>query len=121
MIAGSIQPRPAPGKLDIFNTAFADAARVKAGDTVWLLGGTYKGPWTKPASPAGTRRAPIIYRAAPGQRVTLTADRDERYVLGTASDHTWFWGLEIRVGGEVPKARGHGVNILSGHGAKLIN
>ena len=46
----------------------ADAA--KAGDTVTIRGGTYR-EWVKPAN-AGREDAPIVYRAAKGERVVVT-------------------------------------------------
>ena len=102
-------------------TALSRTAPVKPGDTVWLAGGVYRGPFTKAQTPAGTVQAPIVYRAGPGERATLTAGKDDPYVLGTKSSHTWFWGLEISVGGDAPRGRGCGVTILSGDGVKLIN
>ena len=46
----------------------ADVA--KAGDVVTIRGGTYR-EWVKPAN-AGRADAPIVYRAAKGERVVVT-------------------------------------------------
>lgn len=102
-------------------TALSDTNRIKAGDLVWLRGGTYMGPFEKPAQPAGTREAPIIYRAAIGERATITAPTNAPRVLVTKSDHTWFWGLEMRTSLNANEARGDMVNVAGGDGLKLIN
>ncbi|MBM4048517.1 MAG: hypothetical protein FJ279_25735 [Planctomycetes bacterium] len=103
-------------------TALTSERHVKPGDTVWLSGGTYQGPFNKPASPAGTETAPIIYRAAPGQRVTLTANDTDRTVLEIQSSHVWFWGLEVTVNGKPEQGHyGAGVSLRGGREIKLIN
>ena len=57
-----VSPQGTPGgdgaqarPLDL-KTALASETLVKPGDTVWLLGGTYQGPFIKPARPAGTEK-----------------------------------------------------------------
>jgi len=102
-------------------TALTNAALVKAGDIVWLKGGTYQGPFVKTPQPCGTPEAPLIYRAAPGARVTLSVSAEAGSVLVANGDHTWFWGLEITAAPEAPKVRGDSVKVFGGHGLKLIN
>lgn len=75
-------------------TAFSQRL-IQPGDTVWLKGGTYTGPFVKEKSPAGTKYAPIIYRAMPGQRVTLKTDNPNEPILMNEADYVWFWGMEV--------------------------
>src|SRR5947207_970143 len=42
---------------------------VAPGDTIWLLGGVYRGTWV--STLRGTPQAPIVVRQAPGARATL--------------------------------------------------
>jgi hypothetical protein len=104
-------------------TALAERDRLGPGDTVWLGGGTYRGPFRKSAQPSGTAERPIIYRAMPGQRVTLTAKDDDRSVLEIAgAEHVWFWGLEVTVGGRPELGHyGAGISLRGGREIKLIN
>ncbi len=106
------------------DTALNDATRVHPGDTVWLMGGTYGGPFTKQSVPSGTSTDPIIYRAVPGARVTLTAAYDDPYALALSNaEHVWIWGVEATMGGAeelgyIPSAA---VYILGGRESKIIN
>jgi hypothetical protein len=96
---------------------------IQPGDTVWLAGGIYKGPFVKDQNPAGTEDAPIIYRAMPGQRVTLTTDDPNRPVLMNTADHIWFWGMEV-TGEDTEQSAGvsvSGVEQESVLGVKYIN
>ena len=96
---------------------------MRPGDTIWLAGGTYRGPFRKPAQPSGTADKPIIYRALPSQRVTLTARENDRIVLEIAdAEYVWFWGLEITVGGRPELGHyGGGITLRGGRDIKLIN
>ncbi len=49
--------------------AFSHPASVKPGDTIWLRGGTYVGPFASQLK--GTASKPIIVRQYPGERVTI--------------------------------------------------
>jgi hypothetical protein len=104
-------------------TTLTGKDRVRAGDTVWLGRGTYRGAFLKPAQPSGTAGKPIIYRAMPGQRVTLTANEDDRCVLEIAgAEYVWFWGMEVTVGGRPELGHyGAGVSLRGGREIKLIN
>jgi|GEM_PF-3493438 len=104
-----------------FNTALSDADRIKPGDMVYLMGGTYMGPFEKPRQPAGAPNRPIVYRALPEQRVTITASEDTATALTIKSSHTWFWGMELTIGGKMPEKRSDVVKIAGGDGVKLIN
>jgi len=96
-------------------TALDNAELIRPGDTVWLLGGKYRGPFAKGKTPSGTAKQPIVYRAVPGERVTLTGAEDRRGALGIrGAEHVWFWGMEITdtLGG---------VDMAGGREIKLIN
>ncbi len=104
-------------------TALAGKDRLRPGDTVWLGGGTYRGAFRKSENPSGTAGRPIVYRAVPGQRVTLTAKEDDRCVLEIAgAEHVWFWGFEVTVGGRPELGHyGAGVSLRGGREIKLVN
>jgi len=91
---GTYRGNGTPGNPWDLRTAFSQRL-IQPGDTIWLAGGTYTGPFVKGKNPAGTEDAPIIYRAMPGQRVTLTTDDPNKPVLVNEANHTWFWGMEI--------------------------
>lgn len=110
--------REAP--LDL-GTALSAQAAIDPGTVVWLAGGTYRGPFDKAATPCGTARAPIVYRALPHARATLTAAKDARTVLTVRGDYIWFMDLEITADPEVPDERGDAVKVAGGNGLKLIN
>jgi len=94
-------------------TALTSEAAARPGDTVWLQGGTYTGPFVKPDKPAGTENEPIIYRAVPGQRVTLTAPDDAGFAIRfSGAAYVWLWGCEVT---------SRAVEIKGGREIKLIN
>ena len=98
------------------------SALVEPGHTVWIADGTYHGPFEKPVSPSGTKNAPIIYRAMPGHRVTLTANRTDQMVLKNYGSYVWFWGFEVTVDGAAELGLwGNAVKQDTGMGAKYIN
>ena len=104
-------------------TALGDEAPIRPGDTVWLAGGTYYGPFAKSRKLSGTAESPIIYRAKPGERVTITADASVRTVLSNEAAYVWFWGLEVTADDD-PGAIGAGgtaVNQIAAMGCKYIN
>ena len=77
-------------------TALAHPASVKPGDTIWLLGGTYRGGFTSRLK--GTEAAPITVRQAPGQRATLdcrAAEPKAQTLLAVEGQWTRFRGFEV--------------------------
>ena len=68
-------------------TALNQPAAVHAGDTLWVLGGTYKGRFTSRLT--GSPGTPIVLRQYPGQRATIDGSL---LVLGGA---TVYWGFEV--------------------------
>jgi parallel beta-helix repeat protein len=74
-------------------TALSGDGPVRAGDTVWVRGGTYRGSFSSTLS--GTAEAPIVVRQVPGQRVTIDSAGSGRDALSIGGRDTWFWGFEI--------------------------
>lgn len=68
-------------------TALAQPGIVQPGDTIWVHGGTYNGPFT--SNLAGTAAAPIVLRQYGRERVVI----DGR--LNIAGQYAYYWGLEI--------------------------
>lgn len=74
-------------------TAFAGAGgRIQPGDTLWLRGGRYMGPFV--STLVGSPSAPIIVRAYPGERATLDNMSTSEVTLKAASEWVWYWGFE---------------------------
>ena len=77
--------------------ALSSSSPARAGDTIWLRGGTYNSSYTSNLN--GTASAPIVVRAYPGERVILNANnsaaRSADVVLSIFGSHTYFWGFEI--------------------------
>ena len=61
------------------------------GDTVWLLGGVYRGDFGSVLN--GTERKPIIVRQALGARARIDGS------ITIRGANTWFWGFEIMFSG----------------------
>ena len=63
---------------------------VKAGDTVWIAGGTYKGVFSSGLS--GREGSPIIYRSIPGETVVLDGNvsTEASAVLRIDGNYTWY-------------------------------
>ncbi len=119
-------------------SALAGRQPIRPGDTVWILGGTYKYPDRKLGSSgysvrlAGTEDNPIHVRAAPGERVTI----DGGLSVQAPSGWLWIWDLEILVSenfsmsrrveetGSHPQSYNRpwgGLNIHAGQGCKYVN
>ena len=62
-------------------------ASVEPGDTIWLLGGTYRGSFE--ATLQGTSAAPVVVRQSPGNRATIDG------TLRVNGAHAVYWGFEI--------------------------
>jgi hypothetical protein len=104
---------------------------LQPGDTLWLRGGQYAGPFTSEL--VGDPDAPIIVRALPGVRAVLDGGTAYASTLQVNGAYVWYWGFEVMrsdpdrvtdIGGSSPPdlSRGHsnGVNVF-GHHVRLIN
>ena len=109
-------------------TALNQPASVQPGDTIWLLGGTYKSSSLNgfASNLNGTATSPIIVRNYNGQRATIDGN-GTIFTIAVYGSYTWFWGLEMMDsstqryevdGGPVPRSAGPGVY---GPGNKFIN
>ena len=148
-LAGGAEYHVAPdGKADGAGTrerpwdvvsALAGKRGVKAGDTLWVHGGTYrsKNAYERKGlgfdvKLAGTADKPIHVRAWKGGRVTI----DGGMTVSAPSRFVWLWDLEITVtpdkdvsretkkGGSSPGDLGAplgGLHIYAGEGCKFIN
>jgi hypothetical protein len=75
-------------------TALADTRKViQPGDTLWLLGGTYRGTFTSKLS--GVSGKPIVVRQLPGERAILDGAGAPGSTLEVRGDHAIFWGFEV--------------------------
>ncbi len=112
-------------------TALAQPPSLQPGDTLWLRGGRYAGPFTSDLT--GSAAAPILVRAMPGARAVLDGGAAYASTLQINGAYTWFWDLEVMrsdpdrvtaVSGSSPSdlSRGHsnGVNVFGDH-IRLIN
>lgn len=74
-------------------TALSARSVAKPGDTIWVLGGRYVGPFVSYLS--GTPNAPIVVRQFPGERATLESAGSNADLLTVYGQWTTFWGLEL--------------------------
>jgi hypothetical protein len=103
-------------------TAFAHPPEVTAGATIWVHGGTYAAPFVSTLT--GAADAPIIVRAAPGERATIDGAGvayGEPNWLRIEGAHTWLWGVEIASSETDPDVEVAEAISVSGTGIKLVN
>jgi len=102
-------------------TALSGAGgRVRAGDTVWIRGGTYSGSFT--SSLTGSQGLPVVVRAYPGERAIIDGapSTSETFIIN--GDWSVFWGLEIMNSLLTRDARRpQGIYVNGGSHVKLIN
>lgn len=111
--------------------ALSAQSPVLPGDTLWLHGGTYHGPFVSELR--GTEGAPILVRQAPGERATIDsgATSISGHALYVRGGWTTYWGFEVmssnraRVlaeGGSQPAGlkRGTGIDVHGPH-TRFIN
>jgi hypothetical protein len=102
-------------------TALAHPAVVLPGDTIWLRGGAYSGPFTSKLT--GRDDAPVVVRQFPGERATLLGCVCPESVLTVSGAATWYWGFEVRSNSpdrSSDRVRGAGITVL-GPGTKFIH
>lgn len=101
--------------------AFTHPSTLRPGDTIWIRGGRYVGPFTSVIR--GTSLSPIMVRAAPLEHVVLDAcgEAPGNAALSIAGVYAWYWGLKLTNSdtGETSKNR-DGV-YFTGANNKLIN
>jgi hypothetical protein len=104
-------------------TALSSASPAQPGDTIWLRGGTYWGPFTSYLN--GLATLPICVRQYPGERATLDGALSPTVpTLTVLGAYAMYWGFEItnsdtnRVNGA--GSRGTGLDIYGPH-TQFIN
>jgi hypothetical protein len=83
-------------------TALSHPRRVRPGDTIWLLGGTYRGTFTSQLT--GTAEEPIVVRQYPGERAVIDGNWTTSLSAPITSTQTSFTVDDssfIRTGGSV--------------------
>jgi parallel beta-helix repeat protein len=125
---GSASGSGAIGSPITLDKALSSSSPAKAGDTIWLRGGTYSSAYTSYLT--GTASAPIIVRAYPGERVVLDANnaaaKSSGVVLTVQGGNTYFWGFEITSSDPArPDSGGpnqpNGVYLATSQNVKFIN
>jgi hypothetical protein len=77
-------------------TALAGAGgKVQPGDTVWMLGGTYRGTFSSTVS--GSSGKPVVFRQYPGEHALIDGAGAARTatVLSVRGPYVVFWGFEM--------------------------
>lgn len=75
-------------------TALKQPSALKPGDTLWLRGGKYLGPFVSYLT--GTASAPITVRQYPGERATIDGvNAGGATILQVSGAWTRYWGFEI--------------------------
>ncbi len=94
-------------------TALAQPAQVKAGDTMWLRGGTYKGAFKSALT--GQDARPVLLAQLAGERATIDGS------LTVAGAWATYWGFEVLDSDpDRTKERPTGVEVFGPH-TKLVN
>ena len=109
-------------------TALHHPEAVKPGDTIWLLGGVYRGAFKSRLK--GTPDAPITVRLAPGERATIECRSDDpkqRADFVVEGSDARYWGFEVMgsnpdrwsdaKGSHPPEANRGGVTCHGSHNA----
>lgn len=78
---------------DLATALAGGAGRVQPGDTIWLLGGVYRGEFRSTLQ--GTAGRPIVVRQYPGARAVLDGPGGSGTILRVSGPYTVFWGFEI--------------------------
>ncbi|MDT7604253.1 MAG: hypothetical protein QOF61_2250, partial [Acidobacteriota bacterium] len=94
-------------------SALSRQSKVKAGDTLWLRGGTYKGRFKSRL--AGTEGQPILIAQFTNERATIDGS------LTVNGEWTTFWGFEVMNSNpDRTNERPNGVEVNGAH-TKFIN
>src|SRR5262245_26205541 len=107
---------------DIATALQGASGAIHPGDTVWVRGGTYNGPFTSTLT--GNSTASIIVRAYPGERAIIdgAATPSGQEILTVDGAYTNYWGLEIFNSlTQRTDTRHSGVYLRNAQHVKLIN
>jgi parallel beta-helix repeat protein len=77
-------------------TALNQPSSVRPGDTIWVLGGTYRSAISDGFTSHlnGTAAQPIIVRNYNDERATIDGQKDYA-ALSVDGSYAWYWGLEV--------------------------
>lgn len=78
---------------DLASALEGSQPELQPGDTLWLLGGTYRGPFT--ATISGRSNAPIIVRQARGERAIIDGAGTSSPTFTVRGAYVWYWGFEL--------------------------
>jgi hypothetical protein len=95
--------------------------KVQPGDTIWLRGGTYRGPFR--ASVSGQPGRPVVVRQYPGERAIIDAAGSLSTTFHVGGDYTVFWGFEIINSNTTRVTSGRRGNVIANYAShtKYIN
>jgi hypothetical protein len=74
-------------------TALSSSGPVRAGDTLWLRGGTYSGRFR--STLRGTSSSPIVVRGYPGERATLDGGTAGGVTFGVGGAYVHYMDFEV--------------------------
>ncbi|MGZ8802844.1 MAG: hypothetical protein ACXWZL_09615, partial [Mycobacterium sp.] len=75
-------------------TALSSSSPARAGDTIWLRGGVYRGNFVSLLN--GAPGLPVIVRQYPGERASIDGSvSPTSTALQVKGSYTWFWGFEV--------------------------
>jgi hypothetical protein len=78
---------------DLATALAGGGGKVKAGDTVWVRGGVYRGAFRSTVQ--GAAGKPVVIRQYPGERATIDGAGSRASTLVVGGAYTVFWGLEL--------------------------
>jgi len=101
-------------------TALSGNSPARPGDTIWLRGGTYWGPFVSDVR--GSADAPVVVKQYPGERAVIDGVRaPAESTLTVRGTDTSFIGFEVTNSSPARDSeRGIGVHVLGAH-TRLIN
>ncbi|MGH7531166.1 MAG: hypothetical protein ACREMN_12340 [Gemmatimonadales bacterium] len=78
---------------DLATALAGGGGRVSPGDTIWLRGGTYRGPFR--STVRGVPGKPVVVRGLPGERAIIDAAGSLESTWHVGGEYSVFWGFEI--------------------------
>lgn len=78
---------------DLATALAGGGGRVAPGDTIWLRGGTYRGPVRSRVS--GVAGAPVVIRQYPGERAIIDGAGSTSSTFVVDGSYSIFWGFEL--------------------------